>query len=235
MDNITKPSNEIIDNLRYIQDAKSDITGVIRKANHVSGQVGNALELNGNGFVTLGNFINTCLGKPSLCDSGMTVSLWLKYQLSNDRQYFLGTSGSDVRDPGFVIYQDIHRNGTNYTAVSVRTGKEIWTTHATVPPDTWTHVLFTWSPRDGLSVNTNGTHASRTETFFSTASVLNSHTSFTLGRANNEYRLSRATYDELAVWYLVLTDKEVKAIYARTSGIDFAALDAERSQGALSL
>jgi hypothetical protein len=59
----------------------------------------------------------------------------------------------------------------------------------------------------------------------------NSNTSFTLGKANNEGNISRATYDELAVWYMVLTDKEAKAIYARTSGIDFEAIHAKQMQG----
>ncbi len=231
MDDMRPSSQTSIDNHYYIQDAKSDLTGFVHGPKHVSGQVEKALELNGNGFINLGNFVNTCLKKPSLCVDGMTVSLWLKYKLSDERQYFLGTSGSDIRQPGFVIYQDMYINGSNFIAVSVRTGQSIWTTHVTIPWDTWTHVLFSWSPRDGLSVHTNGTLASRLKMFFSTASTPRSHTSLTLGKANNEQKLSRATYDELAVWYLVLTDKEAKAIYARTSGIDFAALDAKSIQG----
>ena len=218
--------------LHYLEDAKSDLRGVLHGTNQVDqGQVDQALELDGKGYVNLGNFNNTCLGKPSICRNGMTVSLWLRYKSSKARQYFLGTSGSDVRQPGFVVYQDMHRNGTSYIAFSVRTGEHAWTTHVTVPRDTWTHVLFTWSPRDGLSVHTNGTLASRLKEFSQTASLHNSYTSFTLGRANNQYRLSRVTYDELAVWYQVLTDREAKAIYARTSGIDFEALEARSSQG----
>lgn len=232
MDDIIKPSTPTFsDKLYYIQDAKSDLRGNLHRTTHISGQVDKALQLSGNGFINLGNFINTCLGKPSVCNDGMTVSFWLKYKLLDRRQYFLGTSGSDIRQPGFVIYQDMYINGSNYIAVSVRTGEAAWTTHVTVPWDTWTHVLFSWSPRDGLTVHTNGTVASRSKEFSPTASIQNSHTSFTLGRANNEQMLSRATYDELAVWYLVLTDKEAMAIYARTSGIDFEALDAKTIQG----
>ncbi|XP_028398752.1 solute carrier family 49 member 4-like isoform X2 [Dendronephthya gigantea] len=227
MDEIIQPSPQTSnDNLHYIKDAKSDLRGTLRRTAHVTGQVEKALELNGNGFIDLGNFVNTCLGKPSSCRNGMTVSLWLKYKPSEKRQYFLGTSGTDIKQPGFVIYQDLYSNGSNYIAVSVRTGKAAWTTHVTVPTYTWTHVLFSWSSRDGLSVHTNGTLASRVEEFSPTDSIENFYTVLTLGRPNNEYRLSRATYDELAVWYLVLTEQEAKAIFARSSGTDFAALDA---------
>ena len=233
MDEIIKPSTQqSIGNLYHIQDAKSGRKGMIHgHMSHVSGQVEKGLELNGNGFINLGNFFNTCLGKPSICSNGMTVSLWLKYKHSDERQYLLGTSGSDIRQPGFVIYQDMYINGSNYIAVSVRTGQEVWTTHVTIPWDTWTHVLFRWSPRDGLTIHTNGTLASRLKKSSETASMQNLTTSFTLGKANNEQNLSRATYDELAVWYMVLTDKEAKAIYARTSGIDFAAMEARALQG----
>lgn len=232
MDKIIPPSpRPSSDNLHSIEDAKSDLRGTLHKTAHVSGRVDKALELNGDGFIDLGNFVNTCLGEPSSCRNGMTVSLWLKYRRSEERQYFLGTSGSDIRQPGFVIYQDMYENGSNYIAVSVRTGKAAWTTHVTVPVNTWTHVLFSWSQRDGLSVHTNGTLATRMEDFSSTASMKNYYTVFTLGRPNNEYKLSRAIYDELAVWYLVLTDQEAEAIYARTSGIDFEALNAKIAQG----
>jgi hypothetical protein len=232
MDEIIKPSTKTsINNFNYIQDAKSDRKGMIHRHNHVSGQVEKGIEINGNGFINLGNFVNTCLGKPSVCSNGMTVSLWLKYKLSEERQYLLGTSGSDVRKPGFVIYQDMYINGSNYIAVSVRTGQEVWTTRVAIPWDTWTHVLFSWSPRDGLSIHTNGTLAGRLKNSTQTLSMQNSNTSFTLGKANNEGNISRATYDELAVWYMVLTDKEAKAIYARTSGIDFEAIHAKQMQG----
>lgn len=237
MDEIVKPSSEnTLDNLRYIKDAKSNHTGVLHRTSHVQGQVKKALEIDGNGSVKLGNFANTCLGMPSLCDYGMTVSLWLKYRLSDQgRQYFLGTSGSDIRQPGFVIYQDSHANDSNYIAVSVRTDEARWTTHMTIPSGTWTHVLFTWSVRDGLTAYTNGKLASTINRFSPTTFVENAHATFTLGRANNEETLSRASYDELAVWYVILTSKEVKAIYARTSGIDFAALDAKTIQGTVNV
>lgn len=232
--NDIRPSHQtLIDHLQYIQDEKSDLRGILHRTTHVAGQVDKALELHGNGFINLGNFSNTCLGKPSLCRYGMTVSLWLKYRLSKQRQYFLGTSGSDIQQPGFVVYQDAHSNGSNFIAVSVRTSDAVWTTHVTLPWDTWVHVLFSWNRNDGLSVYTNGTLAGSSKTFSRTASsIQNSNASLMLGKANSDYnKLSKATYDELAVWYLVLTEKEVKGIYSRTSGIDFIALHAKNIQG----
>ena len=233
MNDIRRSHQTLIDRPHYIQDEKSDLRGILHRITHVPGQVEKALELHGNGFINLGNFSNTCLGKPSLCKYGMTVSLWLKYKLSQKRQYFLGTGGSDIRQPGFVVYQDAHSNGSDFIAVSVRTSDAVWTTHITLAWDTWTHVLFSWSPRDGLSVYTNGTLAGSSKTFSKrTSSMQNSNTSFMLGRANNDdNKLSKATYDELAIWYLVLTEKEVKGIYSRTSGIDFAAQHAKNIQG----
>ena len=230
--NDIKPSQASINHLHYIQDEKSDLQGILHRTTHVPGQVDKALELRGNGFANLGNFSNTCLGKPSLCRYGMTLSLWLKYRLSQKRQYFLGTSDRDISQPGFLVYQDKHRNGSNFIAVSVRTREALWTTHVALPWDTWAHVLISWSPRDGLSVYTNGSLVGSSKSFSRTAtSIQNLNATFMLGRANNDNTLSKATYDELAVWYLVLTEKEIKAIYSRTSGIDFVALHVKNIQG----
>lgn len=223
MDELLKPSNQTsIKNMYLVNDGKSNQKGFAHGSILVPGQVGKAVALNGKGFVNLGDFANTCPGNPYSCKQGFTVSFWLSYSSTNDVQYFLGTSGTDVRQPGFVIYHDAFRNVSHAVAVSVRTGKALWTTHMNVPSRTWTHVLFSWSARDGLTVYTNGTLASRTIYSSTTDSLRNTNTSFTLGRPNNEYQFSWAAYDELAVWHLVFTENEAKTIYARSSGINFA-------------
>ena len=205
---------------------------VVEKVNYVPGPHGTALQTDGkSGYVILGNFTNTCIGNPTLCSRGMSVSMWIKYASSDEVQYFLGTSNSQAGQPGFVVYQDPGANGSDYLAVSVRTGSKSWTSRVGVPSDTWTHLLFTWRPREGLAVHANGTLAGSSKQPVVTLAMVNHHTSFMLGKANNESRLSAAAYDDLSVWYHVLTDKEVKAIYARMCGIDFAKLKVERSQG----
>ena len=239
MDNLRQSSQQqrvraqAIRDTQLVEDDKGHHVGhVIQNVNLVPGQVNLALETDGmSGYVNLGNFINTCLGKPTLCHSGMTVSLWLKYKISNEKQYLLGTSGSHIGQPGFVVYHDPRANSSDHLAVSVRTGVKSWTLHVKIPQDTWTHLLFTWNSHEGLIVHTNGTLVGSLKEFIRTPTLDNHHTLLTLGRANDQYKLSSAAYDELSVWYHVLTEKEVKAIYARTSGTDFVDHHAKASQG----
>ena len=178
-----------------------------------------------NGWIRMGHFVSTCLGEPSLCKHGLTVSLWLKYNRtsSREKQYFLGTSGSQDGYRGVLIYQDFSNVDKEHLIVKVETGARVWRRSFLATSDAWTYVSLTWTSRDGLIVYSNGTLVGYDRQGEETASVQPYYTTFTLGRPNDKFMFSRVTLDDIAVWYRALHPREVEAMFARSAGLDLEA------------
>lgn len=186
------------------------------------GVVNQSLATDGKGaWVNFGSFINTCISDPSLCPSGFTVALWVKYQIldNNGLQYFMGTSGNKDGLRGFLIYQDFPYDREDHLAVKVENGTVLWKRSFAVPRDSWTHVTFTWDERDGLVIYANGSSVGGDPKGKTTEPEDIYFTTFTLGRPNNALIFSKAAYDEIAVWERKLHPKEIEAVYQRTANI----------------
>ena len=186
------------------------------------GVVNQSLQTDGKGaWVNFGSFINTCVSDPSLCPSGFTVALWIKYQILDNKelQYFLGTSGNKDGLRGFLIYQDFLYDREDHLAIKVENGSVLWKRSFAVPRDEWTHVAFTWDERDGIKIYANGSYVGGDPKGKPTQAEDNKNTAFTLGRPNNEFIFSKAAYDEIALWERKLHPKEIEAVYQRTAKI----------------
>ena len=59
--------------------------------------------LSKKGWINLGDFQDQCLGKPSLCDNGLSVSFWVNLSSNVSRQFLLGTGGLKSRRNGFLV------------------------------------------------------------------------------------------------------------------------------------
>ncbi|KAL9954760.1 hypothetical protein ACROYT_G042335 [Oculina patagonica] len=206
-----------------IIDSKTNKEGLLFNDCVLSrGVVNQSLATDGKGaWVNFGSFINTCISDPSLCPSGFTVALWMKYQIldNNGLQYFMGTSGNKDGLRGFLIYQDFPYDREDHLAIKVENGTVLWKRSFAVPRDSWTHVTFTWDERDGLVIYANGSSVGGDPKGKTTEPEDIYFTTFTLGRPNNALIFSKAAYDEIAVWERKLHAKEIEAVYQRTANI----------------
>lgn len=206
-----------------IKDLKTNNEGLLFNDCVMSrGVVNHSLATDGKGaWVNFGSFINTCISDPSLCPSGFTVALWMKYQIldNNGLQYFMGTSGNKDGLRGFLIYQDFPYDREDHLAIKVENGTVVWKRSFAVPRDSWTHVTFTWDERDGLVIYANGSSVGGDPKGKMNKPEEIYFTTFTLGRPNNAMYFSKAAYDEIAVWERKLHPKEIEAVYRRTANI----------------
>lgn len=183
----------------------------------VHGVVNESVRTNGHdAWLNLGHVINTCLGDPSLCHHGLTVSFWIRYHVTNKPiQYFLGTSGTEAGYRGFLVYQDYRRDTKDHVTIKIENSTSLWERTFPVPRDLWSHVMFTWSSRDGLFVYCNGTFVGRDSESRKTYPINPYFTTFTVGRPNNKFEFSNASFDEIAVWYRQLHPLQIQSIYNR--------------------
>ena len=62
---------------KQFKDVVSSATATVRGLG-VS-DVTNVLSIEGQGYVDIRNLSDDCLGKPELCDEGLSVSFWVKH------------------------------------------------------------------------------------------------------------------------------------------------------------
>ncbi|XP_048586590.1 uncharacterized protein LOC5511917 isoform X2 [Nematostella vectensis] len=201
-----------------ISDSKSDHPGLVFGRVRVEGGVANeSLATNGeDAWLNLGNFINSCLGEPSLCGDGLTVSFWLKYaKPDTEKQYFMGTSGTSQGERGFLVFQDFGLDSEDHLTVKVENSTMLWQRSFPAPRDAWIHVVFTWDARGGLAIYTNGSLVSEDHTGQRTTPVSPYSTTLTVGRPNDRFLFANASFDEIGVWYRSLHPAEIRAIHER--------------------
>ena len=187
------------------------------------GVVNQSLQTDGkSAWANLSNFVNRCPGDPGMCPLGLTVALWIKYQVRNDSdlQYFIGTSGTREGSRGFLIFQDFVYDTEDHLAIKLENSTVLWKRSFSVPRDTWTHVVFTWDNRVGLVIYVNGSVVGSDAVGRKTEPLDVYRTTFTLGRPNDMSAFSKCSYDEIALWERKLHPTEIEAIFHRTAGID---------------
>lgn len=204
-----------------VNDAKSTEKGLaFGRVEIVPGIVNESVLTNGHdAWLKLGHFTNRCLGEPALCEDGLTVSFWIKYhKLNGPLQYFMGTSGTEEGYRGFLVYQDFRRDTEDHLTIKVENSTLLWERSFYAPRDTWVHVMFTWDSTEGLSIYSNGILAGKDKVGKNTNPLSPFFTTLTVGRPNDEYVFSNASFDEVAVWYRKLHRLEIETIHNRLNG-----------------
>ena len=204
-----------------VRDYKSAEKGLaFGRVKIVPGIVNESVLTNGqDAWLKLGHFTNECLGEPALCEDGLTVSFWIKYNKSESPlQYFMGTSGTEEGYRGFLVYQDFTRDVEDHLTIKVENSTLLWERSFYAPRDTWVHVMFTWDPIEGLSIYTNGILSGKDEVGKTTSPLSPYYTTLTVGRPNDKMVFSNASFDEVAVWYRKLHPLEMETIHNRLNG-----------------
>ncbi|KAH3868179.1 hypothetical protein DPMN_031319 [Dreissena polymorpha] len=119
----------------------------------VSGVVGNALDFSmGSGkYVDMGTFESSCIGNPSLCTFGLSISFWLRFISGQTNAYVFSNNAS-----GLAVYL----NGSTLNA-SIQKGGQRWFVSASgLINESWYFVEVTWHPNSGLGLYLNQSMAS---------------------------------------------------------------------------
>lgn len=171
----------------------------------------------GKAYVNLGDYSGQCLAEPQRCQAALTVSFWFRYPSSSNykKEVYLGTASLAENSQGFALYMDPIDKKTSRFAVKVSDGKVIWRCNFKQPPGIWVHLGFVWKAKTGLQLykdcslicNTSGNTTRTTKEI--RRNIYASY--FYLGRGNGlgAFKNTKASFDDLALWYQKLRTKEI--------------------------
>uniref|UniRef100_A0AAX7VC67 Adhesion G protein-coupled receptor D1 n=1 Tax=Astatotilapia calliptera TaxID=8154 RepID=A0AAX7VC67_ASTCA len=192
----------------------------------VEGMVNKGIFLNGdNGgtFLHFGNYQNTCISDPNLCGpEGITFSFFWKNHESASR--FAVASGGKVISNGFSVYTNPLGG---YVEFYTRSNKHRWRANIDVPGPYWTHILFTWTKKDGLKVYINATLTAENKNgSISEETYGDPYPDLVIGTANNKGYSHYVTgaFDEFVIWERALSPENISLYYNATIGRTYADL-----------
>ncbi|KAL6456384.1 hypothetical protein MHYP_G00349280 [Metynnis hypsauchen] len=185
------------------------VEGVVNKGIYLSGDRGAT-------FLHFGNYRNSCISDPTLCGpQGVTFSFFWKNQEVESR--FAVLSGGKIISNGFSVYANPLGG---YVEFYTRGNSRRWKVHITPPGPFWTHILFTWTLKDGLKVYINGTFNISDEVGDVSQVYGDTYTDLVIGTGNRESYEHYVTgaFDEFVIWERALSPKEIWLYYKAAIG-----------------
>uniref|UniRef100_A0A674CBD4 Adhesion G protein-coupled receptor D1 n=1 Tax=Salmo trutta TaxID=8032 RepID=A0A674CBD4_SALTR len=185
----------------------------------VEGMVNKGIYLNGdNGgtFLHFGNYQNTCISDPTLCGpEGITFSFFWKNQETESR--FAIVSGGKVISNGFSVYANAY---IGYVEFYTRGNFKRWRANINILGPFWTHILFTWTLKDGLNIYINGTFNTSDPTGNVSMNYGDPYPDLVIGTGNDQsygHHLTGA-FDEFIIWERALSPEEILMYYKAAIG-----------------
>uniref|UniRef100_A0A9J8BAU8 Adhesion G protein-coupled receptor D1 n=1 Tax=Cyprinus carpio carpio TaxID=630221 RepID=A0A9J8BAU8_CYPCA len=185
----------------------------------VEGMVNKGIYLNGdNGatFLHFGNYKDSCISDPTLCGpAGITFSFFWKNNEIDSR--FAIASGGKVISSGFSVYSNPHGG---YVEFYTRGDSKTWKAHIKLPGPYWTHVLFTWTQREGLKVYINGTFSVGDPTGNISQNYGDPYADLVIGTGNtgNYNHYATGAFDEFVIWERALSPQDIMKYYKAAIG-----------------
>ncbi|XP_019907718.2 adhesion G-protein coupled receptor D1 isoform X2 [Esox lucius] len=211
---------DVVDGIYGLWDQIGNRPGHVNGStiNIVEGMVNQGIYLNGdNGgtFLHFGNYQNSCISDPTLCGpEGITFSFFWKNQESHSR--FAIASGGKVISNGFSVYTNAY---AGYVEFYTRGNSKRWRANISVPGPFWTHILFTWTWKDGLNIYINGTFNTSDPTGSVSEDYGDSHHDLVIGTGNGRYgHYLTGAFDEFVIWERALSPEEILMYYRHTIG-----------------
>uniref|UniRef100_A0A674C9Z8 Adhesion G protein-coupled receptor D1 n=1 Tax=Salmo trutta TaxID=8032 RepID=A0A674C9Z8_SALTR len=197
----------------------SAYTNVSATVDIVEGMVNKGIYLNGdNGgtFLHFGNYQNTCISDPTLCGpEGITFSFFWKNQETESR--FAIVSGGKVISNGFSVYANAY---IGYVEFYTRGNFKRWRANINILGPFWTHILFTWTLKDGLNIYINGTFNTSDPTGNVSMNYGDPYPDLVIGTGNDQsygHHLTGA-FDEFIIWERALSPEEILMYYKAAIG-----------------
>ncbi|XP_078410689.1 adhesion G-protein coupled receptor D1 isoform X1 [Cetorhinus maximus] len=199
--------NELCD----VNGSQTDIVeGVVNKGIYLNGDSGGT-------FLHFGSYKNSCISDPAQCsEAGVTFSFFWKNLEKPSR--FATASGGKVLSNGFSICANV--NG-GYVEFYTRKTSRKWKAMISPPGPEWTHILFTWTPDDGLKIYVNGTFSTNDTSGMLAPDYESQYANLVVGTKNEQSYSQYVTrsFDEFVIWERALTSHEVQLYYNATTGL----------------
>ncbi|XP_062400031.1 adhesion G-protein coupled receptor D1 isoform X2 [Sardina pilchardus] len=200
----------------------SAYTNISATVDIVEGMVNKGIYLNGDQggtFLHFGNYKNSCISDPMLCGpQGITFSFFWKDQEVESR--FSIASGGKVMSNGFSVYTNPLGG---YVEFYTRGNSKRWMAKIDLPGPYWTHILFTWTMTDGLSVYINGSFSvSDTKGNFS-QNYGDTYPDLVIGVGNDiksKGHYATGAFDEFVIWERALSPEEISMYYKAAIGMN---------------
>ncbi|XP_071060494.1 adhesion G-protein coupled receptor D1 isoform X5 [Pseudochaenichthys georgianus] len=206
-------------NSSYVYTNDSAYTNISATVDIVEGMVNKGIFLNGdNGgtFLHFGKYQNSCISDPSWCGpEGITFSFFWKNHESESR--FAVASGGKVISNGFSVYTN---NFGGYVEFYTRVNNHRWKANIKVPGPYWTHILFTWTVKDGLKVFINGTFTAGDKDGSVSDNYGDPYPDLVIGTGNDRAYGHYVTgaFDEFVIWERALPPREISLYYGAATG-----------------
>lgn len=194
-----------------IRDLKNNTLGeVFGVIDFVPGPANLAVQMvpDVNSGMSFGDVQESCLVDPSLCSSGLTIAMWLKYEKISRMRFFL-TSAGDMLG---VLLESF--NGYDTFSVTMKGSSHDCRKAFPVPHSVWSFVCFTWMITDNgkgkVTFYYNGVPEVPKFCVVESTSFAQTPRNMRTGR------LSEGNYslDELTIWNQALDAATVMQIYS---------------------
>ncbi|NWY73385.1 AGRD1 protein, partial [Erithacus rubecula] len=208
---------EDVDGIHEFRDTNGDIVeGMVNKGIYVT-------EKKGVTFLFFGSYRNSCISSPEACGpEGVTFSFFWKTQ--DQQAKLLPASGGRVISSGFKICSNEGEGSVEFFTRGNAMMK--WKASFSPPGPYWTHVLFTWQPREGLKVYVNGSLSStdpagRVFHDYGDSDTGSDTGSDTLlaGAGGAGPRGASGAFDEFIIWERALSAREVRLYFTAAVGV----------------
>ncbi|XP_036000443.1 adhesion G-protein coupled receptor D1 isoform X1 [Fundulus heteroclitus] len=206
-------------NSSYVHTNDSAYTNISAIVDIVEGVYNRGIFLdndNGGTFLHFKNYQNSCISDPVLCGlEGITFSFFWKNQKASSN--FAVASGAKVISNGFSVFTDSQKG---FVELNTR-DKHRWIAEIPSSGPYWTHVLFTWTKKDGLKVYINGTfYGADSSGRDSENSGDHSSDVFLKTENNRAHRHVTRAFDEFIIWNRALSPHQIKLYYGAAVGQD---------------
>ncbi|KAL2092415.1 hypothetical protein ACEWY4_012213 [Coilia grayii] len=218
---------DAVDGIQELLDKFGNRTGHVNGSNIniVEGMVNNGIYLNGDRggtFLYFGNYRNSCISDPMMCGpEGITFSFFWKNQEVDSR--FSIASGGKVMSNGFSVYTN--PNG-GYVEFYTRGNSRRWRAKIQLPGPFWTHIVFTWTLKDGLSVYINGTFSVNDPKGNFSQNYGDPFPDLVIGTVNGPRSrgpYATGAFDEFVIWERALSPEEINLYYRAAAGLSVTA------------
>ncbi|XP_075390732.1 adhesion G-protein coupled receptor D1 [Tenrec ecaudatus] len=171
-------------------------------------------EQKGVAFLYYGSYKNSCISDPTQCGpEGVTFSFFWKMPGEQTRAP-PSAYGGQVISNGFKVGS---RGGEGSVELYTRENSMTWAATFSPPGPYWTHVLFTWRPKEGLKVYVNGTLSTSDPSGKVAHTYGDSNANLVIGAEQDPSRhYENGAFDEFVIWERALTPHEV-AMYFRAA------------------
>ncbi|XP_039580761.1 adhesion G-protein coupled receptor D1 isoform X3 [Passer montanus] len=201
---------EDVDGIHEFRDTNGDIVeGMVNKGIYVT-------EKKGVTFLFFGSYRNSCISNPEACGpEGVTFSFFWKTQ--DQQAKLLPASGGRVISSGFKICSNEGEGSVEFYTRGNAMMK--WKASFSPPGPFWTHVLFTWRPREGLKVYVNGTLRTtdpQGKVFYDYGDA---GAELLAGGEGAARRSVSGAFDEFVIWERALSPREVQQYFTAAVGV----------------